>query len=165
MMKPESRLYWIGRDLDSRSIRESGRRNIMRTSTLTVVAVLATGLSLTASAQNTLPEINVVGKVSAPARYYMDTRDVHEVSGVYDMSDGSSLRIRDWSRKLRFDIDGRSVELYPVGRHVYSTATRDVTLAWVPDESRSVVAIMYIPTAALAQVNPKPVFKRHKSWD
>jgi hypothetical protein len=105
-------------------------------------------------AQPVLPEITVVGKVSPPARYYMDVRDVHEVSGQYELSDGSTLKIRDRSRKLQFDIDGRRVELYAVGHHVYSTAARDVTLAWVPDDSRAVLAISYVPTAKLAQVNP-----------
>jgi hypothetical protein len=112
---------------------------------------------LSAQAQTGLPEITVVGKVSPPQRYYMSVQDVHEVSGRYAMSDGSELQIKDRNRKLNFVIDGRKVELYAVGHQVYSTAARDVTLAWVPDDLRSVVAITYIPTAALAQLNPPRV--------
>jgi hypothetical protein len=126
----------------------------MRRPIITAAAALAASLCLPALAQSQLPEITVLGKAAPPARYYMDHRDVHEVSGRYAMSDGSSLVIRDHSRKLHFDIDGRRVKLYAVGHQVYSTASRDVTLAFVPDDARSVVAITYVPTAALAQVNP-----------
>ena len=125
----------------------------MRNPITVTAAAVAICLSAPGMAQ-TLPEITVLGKVQAPARYYMTPAEVHEVSGSYAMSDGSELTIKDRSRKLHFEIDGRKVELYPVANHVYSTSSRDVTLSWMPDGSASVVAIVYVPTAALAQTNP-----------
>lgn len=128
----------------------------MRTPILATASAVALCLFAPVQAQ-TLPEITVLGKVQAPARYYMTPSEVHEVSGSYAMSDGSEMTIKDRNRKLQFQIDGRKVELYAVGNHVYSTPSRDVTLAWVPDGSASVVALIYVPTAALAQANPPRV--------
>lgn len=122
-----------------------------------LIAITAAFACLAAQAQTALPEITVVGKVTPPARYYMTSADVHEVSGRYAMSDGSVLQVKDWNRKLQFHIDGRRVELYAIGKQVFSTAARDVTLAYAADDDRSVVAVTYVPTAALAQLNPPRV--------
>jgi hypothetical protein len=126
----------------------------MRTTIAAIAAGIAASLCLPALAQSQLPEITVLGKASPPPQYFMSASEVHEVSGRYALSDGSQLRIKDRSRKLSFEIDGRKVQLYAVGNHVYSNERRDVTLAWVPDGSDAVVALIYVPTAALAQVNP-----------
>jgi hypothetical protein len=124
---------------------------------LIITALAVTTLLGTPSQAQTLPEITVLGKIQPPARYYMSASDVHEVSGRYAMSDGSELQIKDRNRRLQLQVDGRKVELYAVGNHVYSNPLRDVVLAWVPDGSNSAVALTYVPTAALAQANPPRV--------
>ena len=128
---------------------------------LAVFALAMAAVPAASYGQDQSTEVQVRGQTGS-ATYFMDRKEVAEVSGTYAMSDGSYLDVKDRERKLYVWLDGRQHELRPIAYNVFATRDRNMTLTYADDARYGNIKVSYLPRSAIAGGPAQIVFLTSK---
>jgi hypothetical protein len=126
---------------------------------LAVAALALSVIPAASQAQDT--EVQVRGQ-SKSYTYFMDRKEIKQVSGTYAMSDGSYLDVNSRERKLYVWLDGRQNELHAIKYNVFATRDRDMTLTYADDGRYGNIAVSYVPRTVIAGGPSRMVFLSSK---
>lgn len=137
------------------------RHTYMHLGAATAIAIALAAIPAASHGQESNPEVQVRGQ-SKNYTYFMDRKQVHEVSGSYQMSDGSILDVTDRERKLYVWLDGRRNELHAIAHNQFATRDRNMTLSYSDDARYGSIAVSYIPQARVAGGPVKMIYLTSK---